>query len=74
MNVRQMIDEHQKQAADATVAALPVKIEEAPQFGVIEVDDDWRIVGFDEKPKEPKSIPGEPSLCVGLDGQLSFQH
>ena len=36
MNVRQMIDEHQKKAADVTVAALPVKIEEASQFGVIE--------------------------------------
>ena len=73
MNVRQMIDEHQKKSADVTVAALPVKIEEASQFGVIKVDADWRIIGFDEKPKNPKSIPGRAELCLGVDGQLSFQ-
>jgi glucose-1-phosphate adenylyltransferase len=74
MNVRQMIDEHQKQAADATVAALPVKIEEAPQFGVIEIDDNWRIIGFDEKPKQPKSIPGEPSLALISMGNYLFNN
>ena len=74
MNVRQMIDDHQKQAADATVAALPVKIEEAPQFGVIEIDDNWRIIGFDEKPKEPKSIPGEPSLALVSMGNYLFNN
>ena len=56
MNVRQMIDEHQRKSADVTVAALPVKIEEASQFGVISVDADWRIIGFDEKPKPGRSI------------------
>ena len=74
MNVRQMIDDHQNQAADATVAALPVKIEEAPQFGVIEIDDNWRIIGFDEKPKEPKSIPGEPSLALVSMGNYLFNN
>ena len=74
MNVRQMIDDHQRQAADATVAALPVKIEEAPQFGVIEIDDHWRIIGFDEKPKEPKSIPGEPGLALVSMGNYLFNN
>ena len=74
MNVRQMIDDHQRQAADATVAALPVKIEEAPQFGVIEIDDNWRIIGFDEKPKQPKSIPGEPSLALVSMGNYLFSN
>ena len=74
MNVRQMIDDHQKQAADATVAALPVKIEEASQFGVIEIDDSWRIIGFDEKPKQPKSIPGEPGLALVSMGNYLFNN
>ena len=72
MNVRQMIDEHQKKSADVTVAALPVKIEEASQFGVISVDDDWRIIGFDEKPKDPKSIPGEPNYALVSMGNYLF--
>lgn len=49
MNIRQMIDEHLAKKADVTVAALPVKVEEAAQFGVMEVADDWRVVGFEEK-------------------------
>src|SRR6266566_293348 len=72
MNVRQMIDEHQKKSADVTVAALPVKIEEASQFGVIKVDSDWRIVGFDEKPSQPKSIPGEPDSALVSMGNYLF--
>jgi len=74
MNVRQMIDEHQRKSADVTVAALPVKIEEASQFGVIAVDPDWRIVGFDEKPKNPKSIPGEPEYALVSMGNYLFNN
>ena len=72
MNVRQMIDEHHKKSADVTVAALPVKIEEATQFGVMAVDADWRIIGFDEKPKNPKSIPGEPNYALASMGNYLF--
>ena len=72
MNIRQMIDEHQKKAAVVTVAALPVKITEATQFGVMEVDPDWRIVGFEEKPSHPKSIPGEPEYALVSMGNYIF--
>ncbi|MPZ77500.1 MAG: glucose-1-phosphate adenylyltransferase [Deltaproteobacteria bacterium] len=72
MNIRQMIDEHQRKNAETTVAALPVKIAEASQFGVIAVDPDWRIVGFDEKPSRPKSIPGEPDYALVSMGNYIF--
>ena len=74
MNVRQMIDEHQRNSADVTVAAIPAKIEEAFQFGVIEVDEDWRIMGFAEKPKRPKSIPGEPNSALVSMGNYLFNN
>lgn len=74
MNVRQMIDEHQSHGAEVTVAALPVKIEEASQFGVIGVDQDWRITGFDEKPTNPKSIPGEPDYALASMGNYLFEN
>jgi glucose-1-phosphate adenylyltransferase len=74
MNVRQMIDEHQKKSAEATIAALPVKIEEASQFGVMEIDADWRIVGFEEKPNQPKPIPGEPNLALVSMGNYLFNN
>jgi glucose-1-phosphate adenylyltransferase len=72
MNVRQMIDDHQRQAADVTVAALPAAIEGASDFGVMEVDNDWRIVGFEEKPRQPKAIPGEPGLALVSMGNYIF--
>jgi glucose-1-phosphate adenylyltransferase len=74
MNIRQMIDEHQRKSADVTVAAIPARIEEAFQFGVIEVDADWRIVGFQEKPRRPKSIPGEPKLALVSMGNYLFNN
>jgi glucose-1-phosphate adenylyltransferase len=74
MNVRQMIDEHQKQSADVTIAALPVRIEEAWQFGVISVDPDWRIIGFEEKPKHPQAIPGEPEYALVSMGNYLFDN
>jgi glucose-1-phosphate adenylyltransferase len=49
-----------------------VKIEEAPQFCVIEIDPDWRIAGFDEKPNRPKSIPGEPDSALVSMGNYLF--
>ncbi|HET7393161.1 MAG TPA: glucose-1-phosphate adenylyltransferase [Candidatus Binatia bacterium] len=72
MNIRQMIDEHQRKNAATTVAALPVKINEASAFGVIEVDPDWRIIGFDEKPSRPKPIPGEPDYALVSMGNYLF--
>lgn len=74
MNVRQMIDEHQRKSADVTVAALPVRIQDASQFGVMKVDADWRIVGFAEKPKEPESIPGEDNYALVSMGNYLFDN
>ena len=73
MNIRQMIDEQQKKGADLTVAALPVRIEEAAgKFGVMEVDADWRIIGFEEKPRQPKPIPSEPDFALVSMGNYLF--
>ncbi len=72
MNIRQMVDEHQRKSAGITVAALPVKIADASQFGIIQVDENWRIIGFDEKPSRPKSIPGEPDYALASMGNYIF--
>jgi glucose-1-phosphate adenylyltransferase len=72
MNIRQMIDDHQRHGADVTVAALPVKISEARHFGIMEVDSDWRIAGFEEKPRQPKCIPGEPEYALASMGNYIF--
>ncbi len=72
MDVRQMLDAHKAWRADLTVAAIPVPIEEASAFGVIEVDAEWRMVGFEEKPADPRPIPGQPHLALASMGNYIF--
>ncbi len=73
MDVTQMFSFHLQKNADMTIAAIPVPVKEASQFGVIEVDADWRMVGFEEKPKNPKSIPGNPELALASMGNYIFK-
>ncbi|MBQ2644958.1 glucose-1-phosphate adenylyltransferase [bacterium] len=73
MDVRLMLNYHKEKEASLTIAAIPIPIEEASEFGIIEVDDDWRCTGFVEKPKEkPKSIPGRPDMCLASMGNYIF--
>ncbi len=52
---------------------MPVPTAEASRFGVLEVDRDWRIVGFEEKPTQPKAIPGQPGLSLVSMGNYFAQ-
>ncbi len=71
MNYAKLVERHIESGADLTVGTLPVGVHAAAgQFGVVEVDADSRVVGFEEKPPHPKSIPGDPASRVGLDGHL----
>jgi len=72
MNIRQMLDYHKENKASVTVAAIPVRTESAGQFGVLQVDDDLRILGFEEKPPQPKAIPGEPEWTLISMGNYIF--
>ncbi|EWH10024.1 glucose-1-phosphate adenylyltransferase [Catenovulum agarivorans DS-2] len=72
MNVRQMTDFHKNKQADLTVAAIRVPIEEAHQFGVMEIDEEGRLIGFEEKPAKPKSLPGNPDVALISMGNYTF--
>lgn len=67
-----MLDFHRHSGAVATVAAIPKPIEEARQFGIIEVDDSGRMIGFQEKPQNPRTIPGNPKKCLISMGNYIF--
>ncbi|MGZ8406060.1 MAG: glucose-1-phosphate adenylyltransferase [Nitrospira sp.] len=73
MDVRQMIRCHLESDADATVAALPVPIQEAKGFGIIEVDTSGRMIGFEEKPSIPKPMPGRPGFALSSMGNYLFK-
>ena len=73
MDVSQMLDYHKEKNADLTISAIPIPIEEAHEFGIIEVDDDWKLINFVEKPQTaPKSIPGNPNMCLASMGNYIF--
>jgi len=73
MDYSKMLDFHIANKADATVAAIPVSpTEAAGQFGVMEVDHDYRIVGFEEKPEQPKLIPRQSDRCLCSMGIYIF--
>ncbi|MFT4975524.1 MAG: glucose-1-phosphate adenylyltransferase [Myxococcota bacterium] len=71
--IDQMEDEHESSGADLTVAANPVPIEEASQYGVIQIDDSGRILGFQEKPENPTPMPGDPTRCLVSMGNYLFR-
>ena len=72
MNYRPMVEYHKQKNAELTVGALRVEPEKARQFGVIQVDRDRRINGFQEKPDNPKTIPGDSEHCLASMGIYVF--
>ena len=72
MDISQMLDFHMRRNAVATVAAIPVPIKEAGQFGIIEVDENWRIIGFQEKPENPTPLPNDKTMCLASMGNYIF--
>jgi glucose-1-phosphate adenylyltransferase len=73
MDIRQMLQSHLARDADLTVAAIPVPRDEARSFGVIQVDDEGRIVAFLEKPADPPAMPGQPHMALASMGNYVFK-
>jgi glucose-1-phosphate adenylyltransferase len=64
---------HADLRADMTVSCFEMPVEEAAgQMGVMTVDENWRVVAFDEKPARPNSIPGKPGICLASMGNYIF--
>lgn len=75
MDIGRMIRFHLRRRADITVAARPVPIRAASGFGIVEVgrgEDEERIVGFEEKPKQPKPMPEDPEQAYSSMGNYLF--
>jgi glucose-1-phosphate adenylyltransferase len=73
MDYMKLVESHRETRADLTVAALPVSVDQARQFGVMEIESGGRIVGFEEKPQEaPKTIPDEPDRVLASMGIYVF--
>jgi glucose-1-phosphate adenylyltransferase len=73
MDYSEMIEEHMRKRALATVAVTEVPKSEASRFGVLEVDSENRILSFQEKPADPKCLPGHPDLVLINMGVYIFE-
>lgn len=72
MDYAAMLKRHKASGADVTVAAMEVPLDEARAFGVMAVDGEDRISGFQEKPDSPQPIPGDPSQALVSMGIYVF--
>jgi glucose-1-phosphate adenylyltransferase len=72
MDVGQMIRYHLQKEADVTIATIPYPITECGQFGVVVVDEQWRVKNFQEKVPHPTPIPGQPDKGLVSMGNYIF--
>ncbi len=74
MDYSKLIQDHVEKSADMTVACLTIPLEETSDFGIMSVNDEWRITSFSEKPKPENatSIPGKPGQALASMGIYVF--
>ena len=72
MDYAKMLDAHIARGAALTVGAIEVPLTESRRFGVLEVDEDNRAVGFQEKPLSARAAPGRLEACLGSMGIYIF--
>ena len=75
MNYGEMVDWHRQHKADITIATIRIPPEDAWRFGVAEIEEDYRIVGFEEKPQHgnPRRSPFDPNAVSASMGVYVFE-
>jgi glucose-1-phosphate adenylyltransferase len=72
MDYGDMIRGHIERGTDLTIGCIPVPLREGPNFGIMRVDADDRVIAFDEKPREPVPLPDDPKTCLASMGIYVF--
>jgi len=72
MDYSNMLADMQARGADCIVACVEVPLAEASDFGVMAVDESWKIVDFLEKPRSPPAMPGKPERALASMGIYAF--
>ncbi|WGV98947.1 glucose-1-phosphate adenylyltransferase [Vibrio sp. YMD68] len=72
MDYAPMIENHKKSGADLTIACMKVPKETAKEFGVMTIDDQNKIVSFEEKPQNPTPLPNDPNHSLASMGIYIF--
>ncbi len=72
MDYGEMLKAHVEANADFTVGCIEVSKQEATQFGVMSVEQNFEINRFTEKPADPETMPGDPDKCLASMGIYVF--
>jgi len=73
MNYQKMLKYHIENKSDLTIGSIEMASKDAKgQLGVLEVDNDFRLKSFQEKPEKPAELPGRSGHCLGSMGIYIF--
>ena len=77
MDFRRIITQHIESYADVTIATIPVPLQQAQSLGIMQINEERRIVRFVEKPKEPAQLeslklPADSYARLGIEGDEEF--
>ena len=73
MDYRELLSRHVATNADVTIAAIEYPIADATHFGVLEVNKDFRVTGFEEKPLNPRGLPLQIHMALVSMGVYVFK-
>lgn len=73
MDYRELLRKHTENRADLTIATVEHPLKDASHFGVVEVDANFKVTGFAEKPANPKPLPSRPSMALVSMGVYVFR-
>lgn len=72
MDYGPMLAAHVENNADLTIGCFDVPVDEARSFGVMQVDEQWRVTDFVEKPQNPTTVPGDDNASLASMGIYVF--
>ncbi len=72
MDYSEMVRDHIDAKADVTIGCIPSSLEEGKSFGVMQIDDERRVINFQEKPDNPSPMPDDPNRCLASMGIYVF--
>ena len=73
MDYSKMLRFHLDKGADVTLASIEVPVSEGRRFGIVSVDEDARVIGFQEKPERPTPLPGSTEVALASMGIYIFR-
>ena len=72
MDYSKMLRFHNDRGAGVTIATIETPVADARRFGIVQVDESGRVIGFQEKPADPHPVPGSPHLALASMGIYVF--